>query len=75
MPIYEYWCPECRSAFEKLRPMQSNDSEVVCPRCGSGVKRMLSVIAAVGRSSDSDSYASSGGGCGCGGNCSCRSNN
>ena len=75
MPIYEYWCPECRSAFEKLRPMQSNDSEVVCPRCGSKVKKMLSVVAAIGRSSGDESYASSGGGCGCGGNCSCRSNN
>jgi putative FmdB family regulatory protein len=75
MPIYEYWCPECRSAFEKLRPMQSSDSEVVCPRCGSQVKRMLSVIAAVGRSSSDESYIAAGGGCGCGGNCSCRSNN
>ncbi len=75
MPIYEYWCPECRAAFEKLRPMQSNDSEVTCPRCGSKVKKMLSVVAAIGRSSGDESYASGGGGCGCGGNCSCRSNN
>jgi putative FmdB family regulatory protein len=74
MPIYEYWCLECRSAFEKLRPMNSNDGEVVCPRCGSQVKRMLSVVAAISRSSDTGTYASSGGGCGCGGNCSCRSN-
>jgi putative FmdB family regulatory protein len=72
MPIYEYFCPECRAPFEKLRPMQSNDSEVTCPRCGSPVKRMLSVVAAVNRSSSgSDTYASSGGGCGCGGNCGC----
>ena len=71
MPIYEYFCPECRAAFEKLRPMQSNDSEVTCLRCGSKVKRMLSVVAAIGHSSD-ESYASGGGGgCGCGGNCSC----
>jgi putative FmdB family regulatory protein len=75
MPIYEYWCPECRSAFEKLRSMQSNDAEVTCPRCGSKVKRMLSVVAAVGRSSGEESYASGGGGCGCGGNCSCGRHN
>jgi putative FmdB family regulatory protein len=75
VPIYEYFCPQCRSAFEKLRPMQASDSEVTCPRCGSKVKRMLSVTAAVGRSHNDESYASSGGGCGCGGNCSCRSNN
>jgi putative FmdB family regulatory protein len=73
MPIYEYFCPECRVAFEKLRPIQSNDNEVTCPRCGSKVKRMLSVVAAVGRSSGDESYATSGGGggCSCGGNCSC----
>src|SRR4051812_21382362 len=33
MPLYEYWCPECRAAFEKLRPMDGNDGEVKCPRC------------------------------------------
>lgn len=72
MPIYEYWCPECRAAFEKLRQMQSSDSEVTCPRCNSKVKRMLSVVAAVSRSSGNEGYASGGGGgCACGGNCGC----
>ena len=76
MPIYEYWCPECRAAFEKLRPMESSDSEVTCPRCGSQVKRMLSVVAAISRSPEGDTYVSnSGGGCGCGGHCSCGSHN
>ncbi len=75
MPIYEYWCQECRATFEKLRPMQSNDSEVACPRCGSKVKRMLSVVAAVSRSPEAEGYASGGGGCGCGGNCGCGRNN
>ena len=70
MPIYEYYCPQCKSAFEKLRPMSSNDAEVSCPQCGSRVRRMLSVVAAISRDSDStQSY--SGGGCGCGGNCAC----
>ncbi|MEO8288573.1 MAG: zinc ribbon domain-containing protein [Chloroflexota bacterium] len=75
MPIYEYWCSECRAAFEKLRPMESNDSEVTCPRCNSRVKRMLSVTAAVSRSTGGSTFASSsGGGCACGGNCGCRAN-
>src|SRR5436305_1643613 len=65
MPIYEYWCPDCRRAFEKLRSMGSKDSEVNCPNCGSPVKRMVSVVAAVSRS-ESGEYVSGGGGCGCG---------
>lgn len=72
MPIYEYWCPECRDTFEKLRPMNSKDSEVSCPACGSQVKRMVSVVAIAGRTSESSGFASqAGGGCGCGGNCGC----
>ncbi|MFL5735515.1 MAG: FmdB family zinc ribbon protein [Chloroflexia bacterium] len=73
MPIYEYWCPQCRTQFDKLRPLGSSDAEVKCPTCGSGVKKMVSVFTAVGRSSD-EGYArpvSNGGGCACGGNCGC----
>ena len=72
MPIYEYWCPECKDRFEKLRPMGSKDAEVVCSRCGSAVKRMLSVVAAVGRSSTGERRPAAGG-CGCGrGGCGCH---
>ena len=75
MPIYEYWCPECKDSFEKLRQMNSKDADVVCGRCGAPVKKMLSVIATVGRSDAGESY-SMGGGCGCGGGgCGCRSHN
>ena len=73
MPIYEYWCRECKTQFEKLRAMGSNDREIACPRCGSPVKRMLSVVAAVGRTTGGESYPT-GGGCACGGGgCGCGS--
>lgn len=75
MPIYEYWCPQCRASFEKLRSMESKDSEIACPRCGSGGKRMVSVfaVAGVGRDTSGETYTSGGGGgCACGGNCGCR---
>ena len=72
MPIYEYWCPGCKASFEKLRAMNSRDAEVTCPRCGSAVKRMLSVFAVAGRGIERESY-SAGGGCACGGGgCACR---
>ncbi|MGA7732112.1 MAG: zinc ribbon domain-containing protein [Chloroflexia bacterium] len=73
MPIYEYFCSQCKSAFEKLRPMGASDAEVSCPRCGSKVRRMLSVVAAVSR--NSEARQSYGGGCGCGGNCGCGRHN
>ena len=76
MPIYEYWCPECRETFEKLRAMNSKDSEVSCPRCGSAVKKMFSVVALVGSKAGDADYRPAGGGCGCGGaGCSCHSRN
>jgi putative FmdB family regulatory protein len=71
MPIYEYWCQECKVGFEKLQPMGSTDHEVTCPRCGSPVKKMLSLVAAVSRTSSEGESYSGGGGCGCGGNCAC----
>jgi len=73
MPIYEYWCTECRQSFEKLRAIGSKDSEVSCPRCGAPVKRMVSVVAALSLSREGagEMRASGGGGCACGGNCGC----
>ena len=73
MPIYEYWCSQCKTQFDKLRPIAGNDTQVTCPRCGSNVKRMLSVIAAVNKSgSEAHSTAANGGGCACGrGACGC----
>ncbi|HEX9989271.1 MAG TPA: zinc ribbon domain-containing protein [Chloroflexia bacterium] len=72
MPIYEYWCRECKAQFERLRPMGSSDREIACPRCGSPVKRMVSVVAAVGRAPGGGESYSTGGGCACGGGgCGC----
>jgi putative FmdB family regulatory protein len=49
MPIYEYLCQECGSAFEKLRKAREADEGVECPDCDSGnVKRQLSSFAQAG---------------------------
>ncbi|MEO5952684.1 MAG: zinc ribbon domain-containing protein [Chloroflexia bacterium] len=71
MPIYEYYCQQCKSPFEKLRPLNSNDNEISCPKCGSKVRRMLSVVAAISKTSEGSQSYSGSGGCGCGGNCGC----
>ncbi|MBM3762186.1 MAG: zinc ribbon domain-containing protein [Acidobacteria bacterium] len=44
MPIYEYRCESCHTAFEKLRPMREAEQPTDCPRCGNTVaKKELSV--------------------------------
>jgi putative FmdB family regulatory protein len=76
MPIYEYWCQECKISFEKLRAMDSKDSDVACPRCSSAVKRMVSVFAVSSRSGGGGEQYPTGGGCGCGaGGCGCGRRN
>jgi putative FmdB family regulatory protein len=39
MPIYEYHCCACENDFEKL---VFGKDEVVCPKCGGEVKRLMS---------------------------------
>jgi putative FmdB family regulatory protein len=39
MPIYEYHCGSCDRDFEKL---VFGAEEVVCPECGSNVKKLMS---------------------------------
>jgi putative FmdB family regulatory protein len=39
MPLYEYKCLECGKTFEKLT---FHEGEVKCPRCGGGVKKLMS---------------------------------
>jgi putative FmdB family regulatory protein len=68
MPLYEYRCEDCETAFEKL--VRAFREDVHCPECGSGtVERLLSTFA---MSTSSGFTPSSGGGCGCGrGGCGC----
>ncbi len=76
MPLYEYYCSECKSKFELLVSHQYAD-EIVCVKChGEKVRRLLSVFAMThseGEYSDSSfDDIDAGGSCGCGGNCSCN---
>ncbi len=78
MPMYEYYCQECRTRFEQLRPLSAADTVAVCPTCQHPrVQRVISLVAAFARSSDAvaptmlDMPATSSGGCCSGGSCSC----
>ncbi len=79
MPLYEYYCSDCRSNFELLVNHQHAD-EIVCSQCHSEkVRRLLSTFAFSGKfgngssSSYEDFDSSSDSSCGCGGGgCGCH---
>ncbi len=76
MPLYEYYCAECRNTFDTLRPAAKADDTILCKHCESRqTSRTLSVFAAHSKGSQSSApapaYAGNmGGGC-CGGACGC----
>jgi len=41
MPIYEYCCDNCLHRFEMKRSFSEN-SNVTCPKCSSGVRQVIS---------------------------------
>jgi putative FmdB family regulatory protein len=75
MPLYEYYCSDCKSKFELLVSHKHAD-DIICMKCQSeNVRRLLSIFAAPRGGNDDTSYddiaptmnscACGGGGCGC----------
>ncbi|MFI5273622.1 MAG: zinc ribbon domain-containing protein [Ktedonobacterales bacterium] len=91
MPLYEFFCSDCRAKFEVLTSYENSRGAMICATChGANVRKLLSVVARPVRSGGSDGLgdfgddyssgeeygaSSGGGGCGCGGACSCGGNN
>lgn len=75
MPLYEYYCSDCKSKFEMLVSYQHAD-DIVCTKCHSEkVRRLLSLFASLrGESSGEYDYDDDSpmGSCGCGGDCGCH---
>ena len=76
MPIYEYYCADCQTRFETLRPMSKADDSIQCKSCESmRTSRVLSLFAVntglSSRASESIPNAGLGGGCCSGGVCGC----
>lgn len=60
MPLFEYICSDCATAFEKIVP--SHRTAVRCSKCGSPrVEKQLSVFAVAGPAAEP---APAGGSCG-----------
>lgn len=76
MPLYEYYCAECHTKFDALRPMDKADTAIQCKHCESmRTSRVLSLFATHTKAEASSSSAPTfparmGGGC-CGGHCGC----
>lgn len=50
MPLYESWCANCETTFERLAPVSAARNRLHCPRCGRRSPRIASAFAiAVGR--------------------------
>ncbi|HLF25975.1 MAG TPA: zinc ribbon domain-containing protein [Anaerolineae bacterium] len=71
MPVYEYFCTDCRTKFDALRRMAQADDAIVCEVCGGAhTARVLSVFAVKGGDGATVMQPAAGG-CGCGGACAC----
>ena len=83
MPIYEYYCKDCRNKFELLTTYTESEVDIECSKChGSNVRKLFSVFARArggddfgddGDYGDSEDFGDdegeymSGGSCACGG--------
>jgi putative FmdB family regulatory protein len=66
MPIYEYYCPNCSTEFEKLVRLSEANIIPDCPECGEKhAQKKLSAFATSGGSAAGRSVAA--GSCGGGG--------
>jgi putative FmdB family regulatory protein len=46
MPIYEYYCKDCRNKFELLTTYTESEVDIECSKChGSNVRKLFSVFA------------------------------
>jgi putative FmdB family regulatory protein len=61
MPLYEYYCPQCETRFELLRPMSRSDDAATCPNGHEGAQRVVSVFSAVSKGAGGDTASIAGG--------------
>ena len=45
MPIYEYFCPQCKIEFELRLSISEYDRPKLCPKCNSSSRRLTSSFA------------------------------
>ena len=74
MPLYEYYCADCQTKFDALRPMSKADEDIECKNCESiRTSRVLSLFATFSKENGGagqSTMPAGFGGC-CGGGCGC----
>jgi putative FmdB family regulatory protein len=61
MPLYEYYCADCKIKFEALRRMGQADDPIACVRCkGMNTSRAISAFAAISKGSGGESRSLGG---------------
>jgi len=60
MPIYEYFCPNCKSKFELLRSMNCVNEDAFCPICNTRGQKTLSAFTSLSKDSEGVSIPMSG---------------
>ena len=73
MPIYEYYCPECKEKFELLRAFSQMNEATVCPKCKKSSKKIMSRCASFSKDSSGAAAPVTGGGCASCGSSGCTS--
>ncbi|HEY7092049.1 MAG TPA: zinc ribbon domain-containing protein [Ktedonobacterales bacterium] len=82
MPIYEYYCKDCRNRFELLTTYTESEVDIECSKChGANVRKLFSVFARTrggggdfgdsGDFGDGDDYGDDDGEYMSGGSCAC----
>jgi putative FmdB family regulatory protein len=62
MPVFEFYCLDCRSKFEVLTSYEASQGQMICATChGANVRKLLSVFARPSRGSDNFGDFSDGG--------------
>ncbi|MBM4445075.1 MAG: zinc ribbon domain-containing protein [Chloroflexi bacterium] len=64
MPVYEYWCHDCKTKFEMLRPLSQSGDGAACPRCSRLAQRAMSRFASFSKSEGGVTTPVGGSSCG-----------
>jgi len=54
MPIYEFFCQDCNIIFNFFSRRINTATVPVCPKCGSELKRLMSVFSTIGKAKETE---------------------
>ena len=62
MPIYEFYCTDCRGKFEVLTSYEASQQPMICEKChGTHTRKLLSLVAKRSHGGGDDDFGDFGG--------------